>query len=205
MAQTIAEQNAMISKQQVEAKSARDILVRVYAGVVKYKTEFSSDKTAVETTSYPDVRMEDLNKLTMPDLYMNIAKTFKATTDALTETREEINTIYKELDEHVDNALDEWERIKTQENSQNAKGAFREGLLSSAAEVRTKTPELPLPPKTPMGNDKNLSVLTPDSSDQGKARKEAASKQKSGTTTLEEALKSPTTPTTKTAKPKAKA
>jgi len=198
MRNVIAEQNQMIITLRKERASYRDVTGLLFGAVVKWKHEYSSGMTVVESTAnYPDVRNEDLANLASEEIIKKVSHAFRATCTSLNEARSEIRSIYKELDHEVGDALDSWNAIKAQDDVENQKLAFRDNLFSQTQTARAPTPDLSTPPRPTGDRPHASSEFTPDSSNKGRAGQSEIGKSKAGTTTVEGMFGSPaTSPTT---------
>jgi len=180
---TIVQQNEMVVTLRDDKKKMRESVVQFYSALAKYKPEFLAGQTAVEDGEYPDIRGEDLSSLQGPDLLMKAANVFKAVVMALAANRDEVRSIYKELDEDINGALDKWHQITIQDRHEKKAETFRSDIVSEASRKRPETPDVvahhgagsrgPALPPTP-----------PDTAGKKTPQPVTVDKQKSGTSTL---------------------
>lgn len=188
---TIDAQNEMVDTLRKDKKLVWDTISFAYQNMVKFKPEFTGAKIGIETSDYPEVRNEDLTRLTTPEIVRKFNEVFKVLVMSLQENRDELRSIFQELDGEIEESLDRWNQIKIQADTEKKSEAFRTNLVANAAPKRSETPDLvgaqprndfgpalpPTPPSAP-GKKEHVQPIS-------------TSKPKSGTTTLENML-SPT-------------
>jgi len=188
---TIIDQNEMIKSETAARKQLWDGIRNLYTAFVRFKPDFVTNATSVETHQYPDIRAEDLAKLQPGQILERFGYVFSIVTKVLQENREELTAVYAELDGDIDRAMEEFEGLKIQAANDKKSEAFRSNIVTSASAPRSATPDLvdnkprgdfgptlpPTPPSAPGKKESLQSIST--------------SKPKNGTTTLESML-SPT-------------
>lgn len=190
----VEQQSQMIITLRNEKVQTKDAINQLYGIMVKVRPEYHANATSAETEStFPDMRHEDLARHNNAALLKNLTQAFQAVMTGLMENREELHSVYKELDHDVSAAMDEWNRVKAQDDLEKKRGAFREGLNSATSTGRAPTPDLSTPPRPAGISDLPRGDITPDSANKGLAREEKTGKSKGGTGTLEAVLGSPPT------------
>nr|WKE35288.1 hypothetical protein [Plasmopara viticola lesion associated mononegaambi virus 8] len=188
---TILQQNEMIKSETLARKQMWEPLKNVFQGLVRFKPDFSTNATGIETMQYPDIRAEDLARLQPAQVVERLGQVFMAVTKSLQENREELSALYGEIDGDIDRAIEEFETLKIQQNNEKKGEVFRSNLVAGASAPRSSTPELVVPkPRDDFGP---TLPPTPPSAPGKKEQVQPIStgKPKSGTTTLESML-SPT-------------
>lgn len=188
---TVEEQNERIQTLNQNKKQLWDNVSATYQAMTKYKPTFVSHQTGIETETFPEIRNEDLVKMTPAEVVRRFGEVFRVMASALEENRQEVRSIYAELDTDIDNALDQWQKIKAQDDVNKKSEAFRGNIVANASSARSTTPDLVAPkPSSDFG------PTLPPTPPSAPGKKEpiqpiSTGKSKSGTTTLEGML-SPT-------------
>ena len=179
------DQNRMIEKQKVDLATTRSNIVQLYTALVKYKVEFNTEQTAVESEVYPDLKGEDLANLRSEELISSLARAFKTMTISLKENRAEIRDIMKEFDSGIEEELEKWNRLRAEEGRAKAAETFRAHNVAANTKIRPETPEPPLVPTAGASIPTNAPPTPPESADHFKGGKKSAGQPKSPTTTFD--------------------
>lgn len=192
MKETIVQQNEMVKTLRSEKQAVRDTVQGLYTALIKYKIEYDTNTSAIETGAYPSLTGEDMTKLVIPELLRKVGEAFSTVADALAENRAEVRSMYKELDQDVSAALSEWESIQAQDRADKKALAFRDNLTTHASRQKASTPE-PVVSAPVAGGISALPPTPPEST--GKKEKSErppvsvkTDKSKNATKTLEELI-----------------
>lgn len=184
-------QNEMIMTLRNERKQVADAVKTLYSQSVKFKAEYATGKTPVETGDYPEVRGEDMSRMTTDELVKKLNNVMGVMAVALGENRSEIHAICKSLDDDLADALDTWDQIRLAADQEKKPEAFRANLMADAAPARSQTPELVVP-HSAADFGPALPPTPPSTAGKKEPQKpNGLGKQKGGTTTLDN-LMSPT-------------
>lgn len=201
--QALVEQNGMITNLRDRDEKSRQAVSSLYSILAKYKPEYQAGALAVEDPSlFPDIRHEDIARSQQDELVLSIRKVFGAILESNKSLRADLKEIYKEMDDDLGSALEDWNRIKATEGSARRKDAFREGLLSPPQTERSRTPETPNNANSNLDNSRTPGLSTPETPNAENKRKGQTGKSKGGTTTLGGLFQSPSSPTTDKARSK---
>jgi hypothetical protein len=200
---TIDAQNEMIVTLRQDKRMIWETMSSTYQNMIKYRPEFAGGRISIETADYPDIRNEDLTKLSPPEVVKRFNDVFKVLVMSLQENRDELRSIFQELDNELDESLDKWNQIRVQADNEKKSEAFRANLVNNASSKRSGTPDL-----VANGARDNFGPTLPPTPPSAPGKKEpiqpiSTGKSKSGTTTLESML-SPTSGKTTSAKDKTK-
>lgn len=186
--ETIVEQNEALVTLRADRQAMRDVLASLYGGLVKYKIPFQSNTTSAETSSYPEVRGEDISRLSHHELVKSVGECFRVVTTSLEETRAELHGIYKEIDSEVEDALAQWHSIRAQESNQRKGQAFRNDTVLAHPQTRAKTPEVPVANGVTRHDSPVVAQITSNTPDKNNKRENTVNKTKTPTTTIEKLL-----------------
>lgn len=182
---TIVQQNEMIKSEKQARMLMWDGVKAMYSAMIRYKPEFATNATGIETSSYPDVRAEDLARLQPKEVIQRMSEVLTTLTTVLQENRQELAAVYGEIDGDIDRAMEEFQSLKIQQGNEKKGEVFRSNLVAANSTTRASTPDLVAPkprddfgpalPPTPPSAPGKKEPLQPIST----------GKPKSGTTTLE--------------------
>lgn len=180
--ESLVEQNEMIKTLRSDRQIVRDTIQSLYTALVRYKVEYDTNSTAIESGTYPTLSGEDMTKYQVHELLKKVGEAFSVVTESLNENRAEVRSMYKELDQDVSAALSEWESIRLQDRADQKAVTFRNNLAATASRPRTSTPEpvvptstgahgtasLPSPPDSAGKKEKSERPLEPIKTDKSK-------------------------------------
>jgi hypothetical protein len=185
---TVVQQNSVVVQLRKDKQDTHEALNGLVTSLVKYKPQFTAQATIVEDTQYPDIRNEDLINLSKPELLRKVTAVIMAVAQSLEASRNEIRSIYRELDTDVDDALSTWQTLAAQENKDKKAEFFRETTVKQASVPRAATPEAPMAAVNPPASTtptRPAPILTPATTP---PQEKGASKKSSTTRTLADVL-----------------
>lgn len=141
---TLVAQNEMIVTLRTDRDAVRDMLKHIYLAMVKYKPDFVEKVAMFSDVTTPSIRAEDLMTLSPVETIKNIGSMFTSLTTGLADFHTELSSIYKELDQATDEAMERWHTIRAQETALAKSTFFRDHSAIPSQDKRAKTPDLPL-------------------------------------------------------------
>jgi len=120
------------------------MLKHIYLAMVKYKPDFVEKVAMFSDVTTPSIRAEDLMTLSPVETIKNIGSMFTSLTTGLADFHTELSSIYKELDQATDEAMERWHTIRAQETALAKSTFFRDHSAIPSQDKRAKTPDLPL-------------------------------------------------------------
>lgn len=172
----IVSQNTAVAAFQKDKIDTTDALKQLYTALVKYKADFTTNAVTPESSAYPDMRHEDLIALSKSELISRIGTAFGALVTSVTELRDEVRDVYKELDADADAAIDTWRQLSLVGNQKDQMHSFRANALASASSVRAQTPDPIYPTNIGVMSGQTLPPTPPASAHKSDKREEKGSK-----------------------------
>jgi len=140
--EALALQNNMIAKLKTDNESNRTAMIKMYTALVRLKPTYQSGVTVVEDAQYPDLKGEDLAKMGTDALTDRAFVAVSALVSSLMSVRQEVTSLYKELDEDVEAEMAKWATLRDQSDNQAKAQAFRDHSVTSLTKERSKTPDM---------------------------------------------------------------
>lgn len=145
---SLVEQTEMIRTLRADRDSTKDIVKALYMVLVKFRPEFLAQTEGFSELEYPSLRAEEVTKLPNAEMVKNIGVVFRVITSSVEQMSGEIKAMYKELDQSVDGAVEQWRVVRAQESNQAKAQTFRDPLATNTENKRAPTPEVPLVNRT---------------------------------------------------------